>query len=114
MKTKKLYRILFVSILMVFSNYLRSQDCNAYYTLVNGNEYEMTSYDTKDNPEGKSINEITNVVTTTEGTVATVESTSINKKNEVAGTATFAIRCEGMIMYVEMKSVMTPEDRKAV
>jgi hypothetical protein len=112
MKTKKLFNILFLATLMVFSNYLKAQNCNSFYTLVNGNEYEMTSYDSKDNADGKTINKITKVETSAGITVATVETKTFNKKNEVEGTVTYTIKCEGTSMYMEMKSLMTPKSDK--
>jgi hypothetical protein len=113
MKTKNLLKVLFLIILVAaFSNNLRSQDCNSYYTLVNGNEYEMTHYNTKDKPDGKSINKITKVETAEGITIATVESKSIDKNNEESATATFSIKCEGMIMYVEMKSLASSNSGK--
>lgn len=83
---------------------VHSQICNMYYSLTSGNEYEMTNYDLNDKVEGKAINKITNVVTTTEGSMATVQTTTKDKKDEVAATASSSVKCVGDKMYIEMKS----------
>jgi len=75
-----------------------------YYSLADGNEYEMTNYDSKDKVDGKTINKISNVVTNTEGTIATVNTTTKDKKDEVVATTSSSVKCVGDKMFIEMKS----------
>ncbi len=105
MKTKNLFSILFLTTIITgFSAYVRSQNCNMYYSLANGNEYEMTNYDLTNNVEGKTINKILNVVKTTEWTMATVKKTTKDTKDEVVTTTSSSVKCIGGKMYIEMKS----------
>ncbi|MFH0867144.1 MAG: hypothetical protein V1904_13190 [Bacteroidota bacterium] len=105
MKTLKFTRILIACMLVSGITFIvHSQNCNMYYSLTNGNEYEMTNYDSNDKINGKTINKISDVVTTTEGSMATVQTTSKDEKDEVVATANSSVKCVGDKMYIEMKS----------
>jgi len=105
MKSKNIYKALFLGLLMTgFSSYVKSQDCGMYYPLVTGTETEMTNYDDKGKVDGKTITKVTTAATSDGVTVATVQTTSKDKKEAITGTATSSIKCAGGKIFVEMKS----------
>jgi hypothetical protein len=64
----------------------------------------MTNYNDKGKVDGTSVNVVTNAVTSADGTVATVKSTSKDKKDTVLGTTNTAIKCAAGKVSIEMKS----------
>ncbi|HNW98333.1 MAG TPA: hypothetical protein PKK00_07990 [Bacteroidales bacterium] len=113
MKSKNLLSVLFTFLFVSALTMLaKSQTCNAYYSLSNGNEFEMTNYNAKDKVTGKTINKISDVTTTTEGTMAKVETTTKNEKDEVEATTNSSIKCNGDKMYIEMKSFLPAQSSK--
>lgn len=105
MKTKNLYKALFLGLLFTgFSSYVKSQGCGMYYPLTNGTELEMTNYDAKGDVNGTSTSKVTNAVTSIEGTMATIITTSKDKKDAVTGTSSASVKCIGGKIYIEMKS----------
>jgi len=110
MKTKNLFTITFLTLIIIgFSTYVKSQNCNIYYSLANGNEYEMTNYDSNNNVNGKTINKISNVISNTEGIMATVKTTTKDIKDEVVANTGFSVKCIGDKMYIEMKNFIPLE-----
>lgn len=113
MKTKNFYKVLFLSFLIVsFTSYVKSQNCNMYYSLVNGTAYEMTNYDDKGKEEGKTINKISNVVSSSEGIMAKVETTNKDKNDAVTGSTNAAIKCMNNKIFIEMKSFIPAQSNE--
>jgi hypothetical protein len=114
MKSKNIYKALFLGLLVTgFSSFVKSQGCGMYYPLVTGTETEMTNYDDKGKVDGKSITKVTQATTSEGVTVATVQTTSKDKKDAVTGTATSAVKCAGGKILVEMKSFVPSQSTDA-
>ena len=101
-----MYKVIFLGLLMTgFSSYVKSQNCGMYYPLVTGTETEMTNYDDKGKVDGKTISKVTDSKSGTDGsTVATIQTTSKDKKDAVTGTVSSSVKCTGGKIFVEMKS----------
>ena len=112
MKLKKTFTII-ISFLFLTAMVIqvRSQSCGMFYPLVSGTEIEITSYDTLNQPGGKSINKITDVATTTDGKTATVQSTNKNKQDAVISTSSWSVKCNGNSVFVDMQSYI-PQQTK--
>jgi len=112
MKTKKIYKTILLGLLVAcFSNIVKSQSCGMFYPMVNGTEIEMTSYDTLNQPGGKSINKISDVKTTADGKTATVQSTYKNKQDVVSGTSSWLVKCTGNSVFVDMQSYIPQQSK---
>lgn len=103
------YKTVLILIILFASSNAISQDCNAYYFLTNGNEYELTSYNSKDKINGKTINKITNVTTNKEKTTAVIETITKDKNDKVESTATSNLECSGSTMFIELRSFIPPQ-----
>jgi hypothetical protein len=104
MKKINFYRGLFLSLLLVsFTSYVKSQNCNMYYALVNGSAYEMTNFDDKGKEDGKTINKISNVVSSSEAIMAKVETTNKDKNDVITSTNNSSVKCTGNKILIEIK-----------
>ena len=113
MKTTNFYRVLFLSLLIVcFTSYVKSQNCNMYYSLVNGSAYEMTNYDDKGKEEGKIINKISNVIYSSEDIIAKVETTNKDKNDVVTSATNYSIKCTGNKILIGMNSFIPAQSNE--
>lgn len=105
MKIRKAYNALFLGLLVTcFPDLVKSQSCGMFYPMVNGTEIEITSYDTLNQPGGKSISKISDVTPTADGKIATVSMTNKNKDGVVTGTSSWSVKCNGNSVFVDMRS----------
>jgi hypothetical protein len=112
MKTRKTYTAMFLGLLIIcFSGYVKSQNCGLYYPMVNGAVIEMTSYNANDQLTGTTTSNISNVVTNTDGSMASIQSTSKDKKDAVTGTSTCSVKCTGNSIFIDMKSYIPQQSQ---
>jgi hypothetical protein len=105
MKIRKAYNaMVFGLVITCTSGLVKSQSCGMFYPMVNGTEIEMTSYDTLNQAGGKSISKISDVTTTADGKMATVNMTNKNKDGVVTGTSSWSVKCNGTSVFVDMQS----------
>jgi hypothetical protein len=105
MKTKQTYIAMFLGLfILCFSDFVKSQNCGLYYPLVNGAVIEMTSYNANDQLSGTTTSNISNVVTNTDGTTASIQSTVKDKKDAVVNSSSCTVKCTGTSILVDMSS----------
>ncbi|MGD0709656.1 MAG: hypothetical protein ABR968_00600 [Bacteroidales bacterium] len=112
MKTRKTYIAMFLGLfIMCFSGIVKSQNCGLYYPMVNGAVIEMASYNANDQLTGTTTSTISNVVTTTDGTSASIQSTAKDKKDAVTNTSSCSVKCSGGSIFVDMKSYVPQQSQ---
>jgi uncharacterized membrane protein len=112
MKTRKTYIAMFLGLfIMCFSGIVKSQNCGLYYPLVNGAVIEMTSYNANDQLSGTTTSNISNVVTTADGTMASIASTVKDKKGTETSTSSCSVKCTGGSIFVDMRSYIPQQSQ---
>lgn len=106
MKSITLYTAIVLGFLITgFTGIVRSQSCGNYYPLTTGSSWEMTNYNDNDKVTGKSVSLVTQSVTdAASGVVATVQTTSKDKKDTVTGKSDITIKCKAGKIYMDMKN----------
>lgn len=101
---KNLLLILFLW-LLTFAN-VKAQCGNTFYRLKEGAEYEMTSYDKKDRPQGRTTYVISNINENNGVYEATFKSKIYDKKDKLVTEGDFVILCEGDKVKIDMQRLL--------
>ncbi|MDF9800446.1 hypothetical protein OKW21_005709 [Catalinimonas alkaloidigena] len=101
---KKLLPVLLLA-LLAFAE-VKAQCGNAFYRLKEGTEFEMTSYDKKDRPQGRTVNVISNVTENNGVYEATFTSKIYDKKDKLVTEGEFVILCEGNKVKIDMQRLL--------
>jgi len=98
----------FLSLILFFASFtgLTAQDCVFYYPHTEGKQLQYTRYDNRDRVTGSSIQKITSVVTGANSTEITAEMETFDSRDRSQGTATFTLKCEDGIFYLDMKNYL--------
>ena len=96
--------ILFLSLLSFAE--IKAQCDNAFYRFKEGAEYEMTSYDKKDRPQGRTTYTISNISENNGAYEATFKSKIFDKKDKLLGEGEFVIICEGDKVKIDMQRLL--------
>ncbi len=95
-----------LALMMVSCIYSAHAQCdNSYYTLKEGTEFELTTFNKKDKPEARSVNTITSVEETSQGQKATVHTMMYDKKDKMVYEGDYFIFCENGMVKLDMKSM---------
>jgi hypothetical protein len=100
-------------VLLLSANLLKAQNCSLYMPLAAGTEYQYQMYDSGNKPDGTVNQKINTVTTSADGmTIATITSTSKDKKDKEVSTATVNIKCDGKNIYFDLQSLISAESKK--
>ncbi|WPP48228.1 TapB family protein [Catalinimonas niigatensis] len=83
-----------------------AQCSNTFYRLKEGAEFEMTTYDKKDRPQGRTTYVISDVRENSGVFEATFESKIYDKKDKLVTEGEFAIICEGDKVKIDMQRML--------
>ena len=83
--------------------------CNPYYTLEEGNKWEMTNYNAKGKFQGKQVNEIKKLETSGDGWNATLGMILYDKKNEVVYDKDVDMSCVKGVVMLDMTRLIPDE-----
>lgn len=106
-------RLLFASIIVLFSFSLKAQECEMYFPQDEGTEMEIKNFDKKGNLEGSTVQKITSKEENGNNLSVTVDHESFDKKGESLMTGDFTVRCEDGIFYMDMKNMLNDETMAA-
>ncbi len=101
---KKLLPILML--LLVALTDVMAQCSNSFYRLKEGVEFEMTSYDKKDRPQGRSVNVIREISENNGVYEATFSSKIYDKKDKLVTEGEFVIICEDDKIKIDMQRLL--------
>lgn len=90
-----------------------AQDCPMYYPDVVNAQLEYKQYDKKDKLTGSSVQQITDIQKTGNGTTMKVSVETFDDKGKSVGKADLAARCENGIYYIDMKNLMGQQSLEA-
>jgi len=89
--------------LSLFATSAFAQCNNAFYSLDEGSEFEMTTYNKKDKLQSRIVNAISEVEENGDAYEATFQSTIYDKKDEMVSDGEFVVICEDGNIRVDME-----------
>ena len=89
--------------LTLFATGSFAQCNNAFYSLEEGSEFEMTTYNKKDKLQSRIVNAVSEVEETGNAYEATFHSTIYDKKDEMVSDGEFVVICEDGNISVDMQ-----------
>ncbi|MCB0493771.1 MAG: hypothetical protein KDC93_15305 [Cyclobacteriaceae bacterium] len=87
--------------------------CNQYYQLSEGSEWEMESYNAKGKLTGKQTQKVTSYSGGANSFAATVQSTVYDKKDKEVMKGDLEFKCNNGTMMVDMRNFINEEQMKA-
>lgn len=91
-----------------------AQDCSGYYYAIPGTSVELSVFDRKGNPSGRSTYQVKDVKKTANSLDALVSSTVYDGKGkEVAAARDIRIQCQNGAYQMDMKNFVMPETMSA-
>ncbi|GAB1445721.1 hypothetical protein MASR2M41_14400 [Flammeovirgaceae bacterium] len=99
--------VLFISVISGISQ------CNEYYQLSNGSEWEMESYNAKGKLTGKQSQKVIDFTSGANSFSATVHSVVFDQKNKELMQGDLKFECKDGTMVVDMRNFINEEQMKA-
>jgi hypothetical protein len=87
--------------------------CNEYYLLQQGSEWEFQTFNAKGKLSGKNLQKVTAFSKTGDGYVATVNSQMTDEKGKELMKGDLEYKCAGGTMYIDMRNYISEEQLKA-
>ncbi|MEQ9166431.1 MAG: hypothetical protein RLO12_09235, partial [Fulvivirga sp.] len=106
-------RSLLLLISFVVVSWVASAQCNQYYQLSEGSEWEMESYNAKGKVTGRQTQKVTNFSGDANSFTATVQSTIFDKKDKEVMQGDLEFKCQNGTMMVDMRNFINEEQMKA-
>lgn len=88
-------------------------DCGAYITARKGAMLEYKHYDEKNKVTGSNKSTVNDIRTTASGQEYEIKAETFDKNEKSTGTSTFVLTCENNNFYVDMRSLVTPEQMES-
>lgn len=110
---KRAILFLVVTVFSVIS--LQSQnECNPYMTLVEGNSWEVETYNAKDKYQGKNAYEVVSVEEDGNTLIATVKFTAFDKKDEEVMSDEMTFECKDGVIKMDMSKHIPKETMESL
>jgi hypothetical protein len=90
-----------------------SAQCNEFYLLEKGTEWEMESYNAKDKKTGRSYMKVKDIEGNAKGYVANVLSVLYDEKGKVMHDGELEFSCKDGTMYIDMRRYLNDEQMKS-
>jgi len=104
----KMKRLLFILLILpLITSNLAAQCNNAFYQLKEGRAFEMTMYNKKNKPQGRTLYSISDVQESNGALEATFNSAVYDKKDKLIADGNYVVVCEGNKVKIDMKSMTT-------
>lgn len=87
--------------------------CNPYYALDEGSEWELESYNAKGKLTGKNHQKVVSFNESGDGYTAGIETTSYDHKGKALMTGQLEFKCAGGTMIIDMRNFVNEEQLKA-
>jgi len=94
------------SIFLLSSSFLFAQCDNSYYPMNEGTTWEITNYDKKDKPQGKSINTILSSSESGNGYEAVVGTKLLDDKDKPVTDGEYTITCENGVIKIDLQEFL--------
>ncbi len=105
--------LLYSAIIALVSIGVANAQCNQYYVLQDGSEWEYETYNPKGKLGGKNHQKVTSFSASPGGYVATVHSVSYDAKGKEMLNGDLSFKCENGTMYLDMRNFISEEQMKA-
>jgi hypothetical protein len=92
---------------------LAFSQCNEFYQLAEGSEWEMENYDAKGKKQGRNTQKVINFESQSASFKATVHSTVFDKKDNEVSQGDIEFTCENGIITIDMRNFINQEQMKA-
>ena len=102
----RLFCILFITLSYAFSGYAQ---CNEYYQLSEGSEWEMVNYNAKGKAVGRNVQKVTSFDGQSGSFTATVHSVIYDKKDKEVMQSDLDFKCDNGTMIVDMRNFINEE-----
>lgn len=102
----------FVILGMSLINGAKAQ-CNDYYVIQEGSEWEYQTFNAKGKPGAKNVQKVTAFSKNSNGYVATVNSVMFDEKGKEVTTGDLEFKCDNGTMYIDMRNYISGEQLKA-
>jgi hypothetical protein len=115
-RTKKpstMNRLLTTILFLVVSTIISHAQCNEYYVLGNGSEWEFDMYNAKGKLTGKNMQKVTNFSQSGSGYAATVNSHMVDEKGKEIMKADMDLKCDNGTMAIDMRNFVSQDQLKA-
>lgn len=109
---KKSILLLALLLLTISSTTLVAQ-CNQYYDIHEGSEWEMETYNAKGKLNGKNHQKVTAFAKSAGGFTATIQSTIFNEKGKEANKGNLEMKCENGTLFIDMRNYLNQDQMKA-
>ena len=106
-------KLLILSVALFAMNSQMLAQCNPYFLMKQGASWEMTSYNAKDKPQGKTKHEVIAFSETSNGFESTLKMTAFDKKGEESFASELGISCADQVMEFDMRQFMASESMKS-
>lgn len=110
-KTMKTLITLLLSLTLIIGNSFAQ--CNPYFNLKEGNKWEITNYNGKGKYQGKQLNEIKALETSSDGWSATLGMKLYDKKNKVVYDKDVEMTCNDGTVILDMTRLIPDEQMQA-
>lgn len=87
--------------------------CNPFYNLKEGSEWELTSYDTKDKVTGRQVNTLKSIEETADGWNAVVYFKNYDKKDKLVYEKEIEMECANGVIKLDMERFIPEESLQA-
>ncbi len=105
-------RFLIISIFVLALFSPSFSQCNEFYQLQDGSEWEMESYNAKGKLTGKNLQKVTSFDGTANSFVAKVHSVMYDKKDKLVMEGDLDFKCDNGTMIVDMRNFINEEQMK--
>jgi len=102
-----------LTVLLSIASTLAIAQCNQYYDLSDGSEWEMETYNAKGKLTGKNAQKVTAFNKTGSGYEATIHSTSYDEKGKELMSGELEFKCSDGTMYIDMRNFISEDQMKA-
>lgn len=89
-----------------------SQDCAKFLFLQKDKTVEISVYDKKGEPNGRTVYQVGNVATSGGSTTGTINSEIFDKKGNSKGKANSTVVCTGGELRIDMKFMLPPQENQ--
>lgn len=97
---------------MVFIAQAYGQNCDTFYPLKKGYQFEMTEYNASRNVTGKSVTKVLEVRGSGNSIEADMQSDHFDAKGNAAKPVKYTIKCDGKTLFIDLQSLMQDAGKK--
>ncbi|SHK09754.1 TapB family protein [Hymenobacter psychrotolerans] len=101
--------LLLLSLALLTGPMSLAQDCGLYYDLRKGGTYELTTFDSRDQPSGRVVQEVREANTAGGKTTALIHQQVFDKKGKPSASNDYTVECQAGLVRLDMRAIMNPQ-----